>query len=96
MTYNGYLNYAVWNVALWSNNDSGLYHEKLSLMDRYASGELSRADLRKALRRPYLGKVVRMSDVKGLSSRERDAVVASWLEEADEHKLYVLSKQGDS
>jgi len=26
MSYNGYSNYATWNVALWIGNDEGLYN----------------------------------------------------------------------
>lgn len=38
MTYNGWSNRATWNVALWLNNEEGLYHETLRLL-RYSDAE---------------------------------------------------------
>ena len=32
-TYNGYTNYETWNVALWIQNDEGLYNLALSFAD---------------------------------------------------------------
>jgi len=32
-SYNGWSNYETWNVALWINNDEGLYHTALECGD---------------------------------------------------------------
>lgn len=34
-TYNGYLNRATWNVALWIGNEAGLYNAAVSFMSLY-------------------------------------------------------------
>jgi len=31
-TYNGWKNYQTWNVALWINNDQGLYNQAVDYM----------------------------------------------------------------
>ena len=33
-TYQGFTNYATWNVALWADNDYGLYEAKLEWLGR--------------------------------------------------------------
>jgi len=33
MSYNGWQNYETWNVALWVQNDEGLYHLALRCRD---------------------------------------------------------------
>ena len=41
-TYNGWTNYATWNVALWASNDEGLYRmqeEFVSNLDEPVTGE---------------------------------------------------------
>lgn len=30
--YNGYSNYPTWDVALWIDNEEGLYHQRLELI----------------------------------------------------------------
>lgn len=32
--YNGYSNYPTWNVALWIDNEEGLYNQRLEIMQR--------------------------------------------------------------
>lgn len=42
MTYNGWTNYATWNVPLWTDNDYGLYQtrrEMLDMLDRPVTAE---------------------------------------------------------
>jgi hypothetical protein len=34
-SYNGWKNYATWNVALWMNNDEGLYRDARAFMRRH-------------------------------------------------------------
>ena len=34
-TYNGWKNYEIWNVALWINNDEGLYYMAKEFMTDY-------------------------------------------------------------
>lgn len=33
LTYNGWTNYATWNVNLWCDNESGMYFRKLNLLE---------------------------------------------------------------
>jgi hypothetical protein len=37
MSYNGYTNWARWNVALWINNDEGLYNLAVDMLEQYGS-----------------------------------------------------------
>lgn len=39
--YNGYANWATWNVALWMNNDEGLYREMQRFARRHEATERS-------------------------------------------------------
>lgn len=32
--YNGWTNYETWNVALWTDNDEGIYNEKMRIIRR--------------------------------------------------------------
>jgi hypothetical protein len=42
LTYNGWTNYETWNVALWINNDEGLYNIALECDDYGAFRETMR------------------------------------------------------
>ena len=35
MSYNGWKNYETWNVALWIQNDEGIYHHARELMSAW-------------------------------------------------------------
>lgn len=39
--YNGWTNYATWNVALWIGNDEGLYHLARDIAQRYCPADES-------------------------------------------------------
>jgi hypothetical protein len=36
VSYNGWTNWETWNVALWVDNDEGLYREKMRYFNRHA------------------------------------------------------------
>lgn len=37
MSYNGWRNYDTWNVALWIENDEGLYNRAVAFMKRFSA-----------------------------------------------------------
>lgn len=49
MRYNGHKNHASWNIALWINNDEGLYCLAKACLKVYVNPEMAASDMLKAL-----------------------------------------------
>lgn len=49
MSYNGWDNRATWNVALWVDNDEGMYRERMALVAR-SGGQLTAWDAERFVR----------------------------------------------
>lgn len=77
-TYNGWKNYATWNVALWINNDEGLYRIACRFMHRY-TGRTPYADLVDILPGTETPDGVSWTD-PSLSKRELNAMLRELLE----------------
>ena len=45
MSYNGYTNYATWNIDLWLDNDYGMYKAKQSFISGFDGDEIGAQDV---------------------------------------------------
>ena len=61
--YNGWANYATWNIPLWIDNEYGLYMEKVRLLETM-DREVTEEDVREMARFAF-GETMETPDLKG-------------------------------
>jgi hypothetical protein len=84
MAYNGWTNWATWNVELWLGNDEGLYHRKVDFMlDAHKRGELSDENVEAFCRRVFPNGTPDMASAKRLNEVNWSEIAGYWRDEAE-------------
>jgi uncharacterized protein (DUF111 family) len=83
--YNGYKNWATWNVQLWLDNDEGLYREYQRRIRRAHIDDIDGEFVEKVVRELMPNGTSDMDSAKEFKDVDWDELAEHWLNDAREY-----------
>lgn len=85
MSYNGWTNWATWNVALWIDNEEPLYREKMRFLRRQWR-ELDAADVEQFCRDLFPDGTPDMDGKTELRDVDWGEIASNWQDEVEQEE----------